>query len=264
MRRRHFLTTSSGTLIGDFAFLNGLTPVSAEETKSVANLVKFSDEIEPVVRLLENTSRERLLEEVGSRVKSGKLSYREILAALQLAGVRNVQPRPVGFKFHSVLVVNSAHMASMASPDQDRWLPIFWALDYYKQAEKTNVDQGNWHMAPVDETAVPKAKHARKEFVRAMENWDVAAADAAVSGLVRSCGAHQAFELFAGFGSRDFRDIGHKAIFVAKSFRTLQNIGWHHAEPILRSLAYALLAHEGDNPARRDSDLDRPWREISA
>ncbi len=142
MRRRHFLA-SSGALIGDFAFLNGLAPVSAAETKSVANLVKVSDEIEPIVRLIESTSRKRLLEEVGSRVKSGKLSYREILAGLQLAGVRNVQPRPVGFKFHSVLVVNSAHMASMASPDRDRWLPIFWALDYYKQAEKTNIQQGN-------------------------------------------------------------------------------------------------------------------------
>ena len=260
MKRRHFLA-SSGALIGDFAFLNGLAPVSAAETKSVANLVKVSDEIEPIVRLIESTSRKRLLEEVGSRVKSGKLSYREILAGLQLAGVRNVQPRPVGFKFHSVLVVNSAHMASMASPDRDRWLPIFWALDYYKQAEKTNIQQGNWHMTSVDEAAVPKTQRARKEFVRAMENWDVAAADTAVAGMARSNGAHQAFELFASFGSRDFRDIGHKAIFVANSFRTLQNIGWHHAEPVLRSLTYALLAHEGENPAKRDSDLDRPWRD---
>jgi hypothetical protein len=34
-----------------------------------------------------------------------------VLAALLLAGVRNIQPRPVGFKFHAVLVVNSAHLA---------------------------------------------------------------------------------------------------------------------------------------------------------
>ena len=45
-----------------------------------------------------------------------------------LAGVRNIQPRPVGFKFHAVLVVNSAHIASLASPDSDRWLPIFGRL----------------------------------------------------------------------------------------------------------------------------------------
>ena len=48
-----------------------------------------------------------------ARIHKGT-SYREVLAALLLAGVRNVQPRPsVGFKFHAVLVVNSAHLASI-------------------------------------------------------------------------------------------------------------------------------------------------------
>jgi hypothetical protein len=42
--------------------------------------------------------------------------------------------------------------------------------------------------------------------------------------------------------------------------RTLQCIGWQHAEPVLRSLAYALLAHEGDNPKERDHEADRPFR----
>src|SRR5207302_1483642 len=50
------------------------------------------------------------------------------------------------------------------------------------------------------------------------------------------------------------------AIFVANAFRTLHCIGRQHAEPILRSLAYALLQHEGDNPAKRDGDPDRPGR----
>jgi len=63
--------------------------------------VRFSPEIEPLVRLLEDTPRERLLEEVASRIRRG-LIYREVLTALLLAGVRNIQPRPVGFKFHSV------------------------------------------------------------------------------------------------------------------------------------------------------------------
>ena len=71
---------------------------------------------------------------------------------------------------------------------------------------------------------------------------------------------HEAFELFAKFGCRDFRDIGHKAIFVANSWRTLQCIGWQHAEPVLRSLAYALLQHENQNPAKSDQAADRPGR----
>jgi hypothetical protein len=95
-----------------------------------------------------------------------------------------------------------------------------------------------------------------------MNKWDVEAADVAVASLARNASAGEAFELFARYGSRDFRSIGHKAIFVANSFRTLQCIGWRHSEPVMRSLAYALLNHEGqDNPATSDHDADRPGRE---
>jgi len=68
------------------------------------------------------------------------------------------------------------------------------------------------------------------------------------------------FELFCRYGARDFRDIGHKAIYVANSWRTLQTIGWQHAEPVLRSLTYALLKYDGANPATADLNPDRPGR----
>jgi hypothetical protein len=37
-------------------------------------------------------------------------------------------------------------------------------------------------------------------------------------------------------------------------------IGWQHAEPVLRSLAYAILKHDGKNPAKEDLEPDRPGR----
>jgi hypothetical protein len=198
---------------------------------------------------------------VAARVRKGT-AYRDVLAALLLAGVRNVEPRPsVGHKFHAVLVVNSAHLASLASPDTDRWLPIFWALDYFKSAQAQDVREGNWTMGPVDESAVPPARKARQAFATAMDSWDEAAADAAVASLARSAGSNAIYELFFRYGARDFRSIGHKAIYVANSCRTLHCIGWQHAEPVLRSLAYALLMHEDGNPGLRDDPADRPWRD---
>ncbi len=262
--RRHFLqnTAAVGAAagLGDLAFLTRLAPVSAAEAQSDPNMVRLNADIEPVVRLLEETPRDKLLEEVAARIHAG-LSYRDLLAALLLAGVRNVQPRPeVGFKFHAVLVVNSAHLASIASPDAHRWLPIFWALDHFKDAQAQDVKEGDWSMRPVDESAVPTASKARSAFIDAMDRWDVAAADAAVAGLARTAGIHEIFEIMFRYGARDFRSIGHKAIFVANSMRTLNCIGHHHAEPVLRSLAYALLMHEGDSPATRDAKPDLPWR----
>jgi hypothetical protein len=247
--------------LGDLGFLAQLPPVSAAEAKLPGPLARLSPEIEPLVRLLEETPRERLLEEVAARLARG-LSYREILATLLLAGVRNIQPRPVGFKFHAVLVVNSAHLASLASADADRWLPIFWALDQFKSSQAANTREGNWRLGPVDESAVPPAHKARQAFIQAMDNWDESAADAAIVALARTAGAHEIFEILCGYGARDFREIGHKEIYVANSFRTLEAIGWSHAEPVLRSVAYALLDRVGakENPSRADFPADRPYR----
>ena len=118
--RRRFVqgTVAGGALagLGDFGFLSQLKPLSAAEAKLPAGAVQFRSDIEPLVRTLETTSRDNLLEEIGGRIRRG-LSYRDVLAALLLAGIRNVRPRPVGFKFHAVLVVNSAHLASVQWPD---------------------------------------------------------------------------------------------------------------------------------------------------
>jgi hypothetical protein len=257
--RRSFLAASA-LGAGSLAFLNDLPPVSADDAKLNPNLVRLDSGIEPLVRLLEETPRDKLLEEVGTRIKKG-LAYREVLAALLLAGVRNIQPRPnVGFKFHAVLVVNSAHQAAMAGPDNERWLPLFWALDNFKSAQAQNIKESGWRMKPVDDEKVPTRRKAREAFTAAMDNWDVEAADVAVAGLARTATAGDLFDIFAKYGSRDFRDIGHKIIYVANAFRTLEVIGWQHAEPVLRSLAFALLKHDGRNPSKEDLEPDRPGR----
>jgi hypothetical protein len=79
-----------------------------------------------------------------------------------------------------------------------------------------------------------------------MDSWDVTCADVAVAALCRSAGAAEVMEPLWRFGLRDARNIGHKAIFTMQCWRTLQTIGWQHAEPVLRSLAYALLDLQGD------------------
>ena len=263
-RRRvlRYTAASSALLALDgLGFLSRLPAVSAAEAALKPSLVKLDESIEPLVVMLEETPREKLLEEVAGRIAKGT-TYREVLAALLLAGVRNVQPRPrVGFKFHAVLVVNSAHLASRASPDTDRWLPIFWALDYFKSSQAATQRESGWRMSTVDERRVPAtAEEAAAALARAMDRWDEDAADTAAAGVARHCTMEQAFELFARYGPRDFRDIGHKAIFVANSFRTLGAIGWQHAEPVLRSLAYALLKFDDKNPATADLAPDRPWK----
>ena len=199
--RRQFLAT---TALGGLGLLGRLPAVSADDATLDPKVVRLDPGIEPLVKLLEDTPRDRLLEEVAGRIKKG-LSYREVLAALFLAGVRNVEPRPsVGFKFHAVLVVNSAHLASLAAPDQERWLPIFWALDNFKSAQATNVkERGGWRMPPVKESASHPPARPGSGFVDALEKWDTEAADVAVAGLVRTAGADEVYDVLWKYAPRD-------------------------------------------------------------
>lgn len=248
--RRQVMSIAGSVLIS-----SRLAPLTAAEVELPAGSVRFRPEIEPLVRLLEDSTREEIFSAVAREIQVGR-SYREILTALLLAGIRNVQPRPaVGFKFHSVLVINSAHLASQSARDEHRWLPLFWAIDNFKSAQQQDVKEGDWTMSAVKDARLPEPKDALIGLRNAMENWDEEAADAAASVAARVVPVHQLFDLFAQFGCRDFRSIGHKAIYVANSFRALQTIGWEHAEPVMRSLAYALLNHQGD-PLPQGSDLE--------
>ena len=222
--------------------------------------VVFSSDIEPWVRLIENTDREKLLESLALEIRGGRLGYQQFLSALFLAGIRNVQPRPnVGFKFHAVLVINSARLASLASADRERWLPLLWAADTFKASQERDVVEGDWTMPAVVDSKMPASHLAEKSFRQAMDSWDAEAADAAIAAWSRTASESELFESMAQYGSRDLRDIGHKAIYVANAFRTLGAMSWEHAEPIMRSLAFALLCRSNDpNPSQSDLEPDRP------
>ncbi len=251
---RHSMT------IGAAVGFGGVRPGKSVEIDEPSKRGVLQPRIEPLVRLLEETPRDRVLEAVGEKIRDGA-TYPDVLAALILAGVHEVQPRPsVGFKFHTVLGVISYDLIRNELPTVDQWLPIFWGIDYFKSAQASDQREGDWKMAPVDESAVPAAGQSARSLVEAMGAWDEPKADAAAAAVARHLPPQQVFELFYPLGARDFRSIGHKAIFVMGAQRVLERIGWRHAEPILRSLAYALLMHEGDNPADRNDLADRPWR----
>ncbi|HZZ80710.1 MAG TPA: hypothetical protein VFE62_19565 [Gemmataceae bacterium] len=263
--RREFLSRSAqlGALAtaGEYAFLSNLPPLSAQDVQR--RLAPVPSELEQLVRLIEDSPRNRLLEEIGTRIRGGA-TYQQLLGALMLAGVRSIQPRPVGFRFHCVLVVNSAHLASLAATDRDRWLPLFWALDNFKSSQVADARGGDrdWRMPLLPDDRLPAAENASRDFRAAMDAWDLEPADRAVAQLARVGSLNEVYEIFWRYGARDFRDIGHKAIYVANSYRTLVTIGWQNAEPIVRSLAYALQDSGGEaNPSRSDHAADRPGRD---
>src|SRR5262249_31692718 len=207
---------------------------------------------------IEDTDQAKVLEAVAAKVREGT-TYQQLLTAMLLAGVRGIKPRPVGFQVHAGLVINSAHPASPAAAGNHPSPPPVWAVDNFKSSQKTNKDKNaGWMMPPVDEAHVPSAENAKKAFDEAMDNWDESASDCAAAALARHLPPAEAIEQFWRYGARDFRDIGHKAIFVANSWRALQSIGWDHPPPGLRAPAFAPLHHPGGNPPQRDGDPPPP------
>ena len=259
--RRQFVRSSIVLAAGGANALSWLPQLNAEELGVAPDHVQFNSNIEPLVRVLENTPRSKIIDRVFDEIRTGR-SYQELLAALFLAGIRNVQPRPsVGFKFHSVLVVHSAHQASLAAVDEHRWTPLLWSIDYFKRAQQSDVREGDWTMSAAPSRNLPEPPQALLALDEAMNRWDVEAADAAATIVARTTTSSQILNLLAKHAARDYRSIGHKSIYLANAFRTLGVIGWQHAEPVVRSLCYAILNHTGDpNPANSDLDVDRVGR----
>ena len=241
--RRRFLRSAStlgiSACLGSSDSLLQLSPATADEAAVTPDIVQLRPAIEPIVRLIEETPREKCFPMVLDQLRRG-LPYRQFLAALFLAGIRNVNPQPPGFKFHCVFVIHSAHQLSLDASVDDRLLPLFWALDNFKVSQQKDVDEGDFRLRPVT-GRLPSPEMAWQEFHSAMDEWDEPRADRAIVALARSKGAHEIIEGLWSYGARDYRNIGHKAIFVANSWRTLQTIGWQHAEPVLRSLVLGLL-----------------------
>lgn len=222
-------------------WLIGLGALSRAEAQVSPETVAFSPEIDPLVRRIEAVSRDKAPDLLAEELRNGT-SYRQLLSAVYLAGVRNVNPQPPGFALHCLFVIHSAHQLALDGPPDTRLLPLVYSLDNFKAAQARDAGQksGDWVLGPT-KSSIPPPEKAAAELAAGMETWDSERVDRAAASIARHHSLGEAFELFWRYGARDYRNIGHKAIFVANTHRTLQTIGWQHAEPVLRSLALGLV-----------------------
>ena len=228
-------------------------------------LAQTLPEVGALHRLVEETPRERVAAELAGLIGDG-LDHRRALAALAVATSRRVQPFPhVGFKYHTVLALQSVQLTALNLPDRERWLPVFWALDYFKHAQEAERRQSGWTMGPQPAPVAGTVEAARKRLIDALNRWDLEAVDPAVLDFARLAAPEQLSELLFRYGIRDLRAIGHKTIAVQNVHRLLPIVGPEYASPVLRSLAAALQNHGNDpNPATGDLPADRTWRAFQA
>jgi hypothetical protein len=243
MNRRTFIYAAGLGLTSRFGFTEMDPPVAV------------------LLKLLEDSPREHIPRELAQMIRTG-LRYEDLLAALSLAAVRNVQPYPdVGFKYHSVMVLRSIHLATQHLSSADKWFPIVWATDYFKNAQAQERATGGWRLPTRRAASVGNPQAARRALVAALDNWDRDAADAAIVKYAQAARPDEIFSLLFPYGARDLREIGHKAIAVSNAHSLIALLDSAQAEPILRSTVAALQNSAADpNPASHDLQPDQPWR----
>ena len=254
LRRRRFLQIASalglGSELGPWASLRTITPLRADETRVKPEMVKFRPEIEPVVRLLEDTPRERALEVAIAAAQEGAF-VQEFAGGIVPGGHPQHQAAAGGIQVSRGDGDQLGPRAgSIGGCRASAFCLCSGRSTISRRRRPQDVKEGDWVLAPVDESRLPKTNQAKGEFLRAMEAWDSTAADAAVAALCRGSGAAETMEPLWRMAVRDQRNIGHKAIFAAQSWRTLQTIGWEHAEPVVRSLVFGMLDLQGDSRPR--------------
>ena len=127
--RRQFLQTAAGTAslcLADRSALYGLAAFGAEPPPK---RVIFGPDLEPIVRLMEDTPREQCVRVFVEELRRG-LPYRRFLAASLFAGIRRMRSHHEVYKIHAV------HQVGMEVRAEERLLPLFWALNGYKQRQQ--------------------------------------------------------------------------------------------------------------------------------
>src|SRR5262245_45012471 len=180
--RRRFLQGVAGTAsvcLAD-ACLGGLSAFAAAPPPLK---VRFGKDLEPIVRLIEETPRERCVAVFIDQLRQG-LSYRRFLAAAFFAGIRKKHSHHEVYKIHSV------HQVCQEVRPEERLLPLFWAINGFKQRQEDFPFQ---HLTEL-KGPFPAAEKSSTEFVDAMERADLERAEPALVALARHRGARQTME----------------------------------------------------------------------
>jgi hypothetical protein len=251
--------------LSEWASFFPFSPATADEAKVSPELVRFGPDIEPIVRLIEDTPQDRCIAVIVEQFRKG-LPYRHLLAALYLAAIRAAKwyAGMHGYD-HSAYVVHSAYQLALDLPAGEQLLPAFYALNGFKGMQKvypTRKDGRVLLQGTIELTGdLPAAEKAVQELHSGMKEWDTERAERAVVALIRSRGRPDVLEPLWCYASRDWFFIGHLAILAANSCRLLETIGWQHAEPVLRYVV-AGLAGGSKQHAERHADVRPYWANI--
>jgi hypothetical protein len=168
------------------------------------------------------------------------LSYQRFIAALFLAALETRDP-------HQVAQVHGAHGIAGEARLEERLLPLFWALDRVNGAHQSPDPEHPPAALRELRGPLPEAARAAAVLAEALRQSDADQTERAAMALARDQGPRSAMARLWEFGGRDpGGTLGHAPIALANGWRTLDAMGWRHAEPLLRYAARMVGGRGGD------------------
>ena len=247
--RRNFLAlsaTASVPLFADLAFLAPLSRVVAADPTFDPAALENGAELLRLVKLIRNTPRAQCVPVFVAQLGDG-LPYQQFLAALFLASLSHGDP-------HQVAQVYSAHRVASEVRMEERLLPLFWVLDRVALGFEQEPDRTFTSM--VASSSLNEGTEAALR--EAQEQLDPARAANAALLLARRRGPRSAMSVLWEYcARRSGGTLGHNPIMLANAWRTLEALGWRHAEPVLQYLAGGFASNESDPTYEPNRELVR-------
>lgn len=250
MHRRSFLTRGA---LG----VGALATQACARATSVAPGIDAPVDVHQMADAIVRAADEDVADLALSWVDQGA-SHRDLLAASYLAGTHEVNPKPIGGQVHAMMMVPSADETAGVLRGRRKLLPALFNLERVKRSQRRDEGSapGDWRLADPPPAEDRPVAELIAQLDAAMEAWDEDGADQAVTSLHGALTMHDFFEAIWPVAVRDYRIIGHKAIFAAQTYRALSNLGWRSGLPGVRSLARGVLdqnpyeAFSGDDTER--------------
>src|SRR5882724_2113771 len=173
MKRRTFLKTTAKTTamigLGGVSALAQPTPAPIAAGSVELELIPVHEDIEPLVRLIQESPRERVVGVMTEQVRRG-LSYRRFLAATFLAAVRYFQSGS-----HSIFVAHAVNQVGLNIAREDQFLPLFYYLGVVRSQYREKPD-----LRRIPDGKLPAPGLADAVFQSAMRNGEGDVATAAI------------------------------------------------------------------------------------
>lgn len=236
---RGMLVATVGTAVaGDL----GLSPLRADATRT--DQLSFG-ELEPLVRVMQDTAAPKLMPLLVERIASGT-DLKTLVAAGALANARSFAGEDyVGY--HAFMALAPAYDMSREMPSKLAPLPVLKVL--YRNTAQIQARGGHDHevLHPIAPVILPDGTNVPEKLVELVHKRDRQGAEQAFAALVKNSPSKVAFEdlqCVVRETTADFANDVHRVVLSWRAWLMVDLVGQQYAETLLRQSLRFCLSNE--------------------